>query len=316
MSQGAAHQETGTSRGVPFAWPCAVHAPTGVAQAGAYEGLQGKANPQSVTPQGHGHPWLPEEGPGKGQQRLNVAVSVSGRTIYKPVGGNGDESEARGRKSSPEEHITPAHSALPWSHGGIPVREHPCPGGQWGTALLLGASAMAGGLQPPPHPWAPSLVHTTGAQLDPSSTVGPRGAGGGTARALGLALSSYFPPQPWASFAFWGSITLTPAPVSPRASSNPEKMAQLAARHRCSYRAAMETGTATPDLPPTANIVEAQAEFNQSTAWFKTPTLRLLCVSDEFHVKSGFARHKHSLSLETGTKGQSRATCTTHRKNQ
>lgn len=198
----------------------------------------------------------------------------------------------------------------------LELPKNPLPGGQWGTALPLRASAIAGGLQLPPHPWAPSLVHTTGAQLAPSSTMGPRGARQGHCTSPGPCTHLLLPSTALGKLYILGvHHTHACTPVSPRASSNPEETAQLAAQHRCSYRAAVETGTATLGLPPTANIVEAQAEFNQSTAWFKTPTLRLLCVSNEFHVKSGFARHKHSRSLETGTKGQSKATCTTHHEN-
>lgn len=55
-----------------------------------------------------------------------------------------------------------------------------------------------------------------------------------------------------------------------------------------------------PDLLPIANIAKAWTEFNQSGARFKTQTLWMFCVSNEFHVKARFARHKYSLHLTSG----------------
>lgn len=55
-----------------------------------------------------------------------------------------------------------------------------------------------------------------------------------------------------------------------------------------------------PDLLPIANIAKAWTEFNQSGARVKTQKLWMFCVSDEFHVKSRFARHKYSLRLTSG----------------
>lgn len=123
---------------------------------------------------------------------------------------------------------------------------------------------MAGGLQPPPHPQGTPRSM----RLDPFSTVGPGEDGLGQCTSPRTCTQLLFPSTTLGKLCIFGYITHTHThtPINPRARSSPEEMPQLAAQCCGGYRAAVESGTATPDLLPIANIVKAWTEFNQSGA--------------------------------------------------
>lgn len=228
--------------------------------AGACAGLLGKATPRLRPPKGQARgkawlpptdrsPWLPEQGPGTGQRRLNSAGSVSGRAINKSVGGNGGMSQRReGEKvifggthyPSPACHRAPEPSEdscrrLSSSRSSSPITS--CQEDDGGRPFWWEPRPQLGGLQPSPHPGDPQ-VHAAGARLDPSSTMGPGEGGLGHCTSLRTCTQLPLPSTTLGKLRIFGYITHTHtcSPINPRARSSPAEMSQLTAEHRCSYR--------------------------------------------------------------------------------
>lgn len=230
---------------MPFAGLCALCARSGVLhgrarlreQWGLVRGSWERQTPSPRPPKGRARgkarlpptdrsPWLPEQGPGTGQRRLNSAGSVSGRAINKSVGGNGGMSQRReGEKvifggthyPSPACHRAPEPSEdsrqrLSSSCSSSPIAS--CREDDGGRPCRWEPRPQLGGCSPLPIPGTPRSMQLEHGWIHPAPRD-PERVGWGIARAPGPARSSRCSPQPWASFVFLGTSHIH-TPAAPR----------------------------------------------------------------------------------------------------